>query len=82
MARLGFFPNSYAVALTHVSRVAPDWDLSDALPTKLQRRDMNPYIIRRTFSAISCPWLLGRVDQGPSIEVFLKAPPRKILATA
>ena len=38
MARLGFFPNSYAVARTHISRVAPDWDLSDALPTEPQRR--------------------------------------------
>ena len=25
---------------THVRRVAPDWDLSDALPTELQRRGM------------------------------------------
>ena len=30
-------PNSYAATgiRTHVSRVAPDWDLSDALPTEL-----------------------------------------------
>ena len=48
MAWLGLFPNSYATAWkekkdvslvirTH-GRVAPDWDLSDALQTELQRR--------------------------------------------
>ena len=26
------------VIQTHISRAAPDWDLSDALPTELQRR--------------------------------------------
>ena len=43
MAWLGIFfsstivPNSYTVTgiRTHVSGVAPDWDLSDALPTEL-----------------------------------------------
>ena len=40
MARLGFFffTRSRSVIWTHVSRVAPDWDLLDALPTELQRR--------------------------------------------
>ena len=33
-------PSSYAATgiQTHVSRVAPDWDLTDALPTELHGR--------------------------------------------
>ena len=45
MAWLGLFlstnvPNSYAATgiRTHINRVAPGWDLSDALPTELHSR--------------------------------------------
>ena len=41
------FPNSYAAAWTHDSRVAPDWDISDALPTELQRRGGTLSLIAR-----------------------------------
>ena len=46
MARLGFFPNSYAAARTHVSRVAPDWDVMGT------RLDLNPWPRHHKTSAL------------------------------
>ena len=42
MTRLKFFPTSCAAARTHFSRVAPDWDLLDALPTESWQKFCDP----------------------------------------
>ena len=51
-----FIPNSYAMARFEptVSRVAPDWNLSDALPTELQHHGRLSVVEPTRFPGSNC----------------------------